>query len=147
MDDVTTPKKGSKMAANKIELSTLPYKQLIAVMEEAQALVHSKRKEELREIAKLYIESLESAGFTKAEGIEALGVRTADDGSVKIVSRFKSGAKAGGVDIPKSYWGKTFKDATTGETWTKSSTGKGKPKNWIVEAIASGKTLDDLLVK
>jgi hypothetical protein len=144
MDDVTQPKKGNKVATTKIDLAALPYKQLVAMLEEANALVHSKRKDELKEITKTFVDSLVAAGFSKQEGIEALGSKAASGTPVK--SRPKAG-KGGGVDIPREMWGKTFTNAATGETWTKSASGKGKPKQWLVDAINGGKTLAELLAK
>jgi hypothetical protein len=153
MDDatVTTPKKGTKMATEKMDLQKLLAEvekfnprdfALFAV--KANEIQEKKKKDLLKEIVQTFTSSLDAAGFSKQQGIEALGVKAASGTTVK--SRPKAG-KGGGVDIPREMWGKTFTNAATGETWTKSASGKGKPKAWLVDAINGGKTLAELLAK
>ena len=144
------PKKGNKMATDKVDVNKLLAEiekfsprdfALFAV--KANEIQVQKKKQQLKEIAELYIESLASAGFTKEEGIEALGVKTASDGTVKIVSRAKNGT-AKKVKGPQAKWGQTYKNPDTGETWTKSASGKGQLIKWLKDAIENGKTFEEL---
>jgi DNA-binding protein H-NS len=130
-------KKETKMATKPIDVSAMSSAELDALIKSAQAIVNGKRKSELKAIVDTFTSSLSAAGFSKSDGIEALGgVRPT------VVSRPKTGTKKSKGPQPK--WGATYKNPETGETWTKSASGKGGLKKWLADAIASGKTFEEL---
>ena len=132
-----TPKKESKVATKELDVSSMSYAQLQNLINQASAVIDGKRKEELKEICALFVESLESKGFSKAEGVTALGAGKAKGGAA---------SKGSKIGFPKELWGKSFK-SMNGEIWTKSKTGKGRPPLWLMEAVTNGKKWEDFLVQ
>jgi hypothetical protein len=96
-------------------------------------------KEELKEICSLFVESLETKGFTKAEGIEALGSRAARSGG--------GASKGTKSNFPRELWGRSFKDPATGHIYTKSKVGKGRVEGWLADLVENGAKYEDFLVK
>ena len=128
-----------------VDISTLSYAELSKLISSAQAAVEGKRKTEIAEIAKTFTDALAAAGYSKADGLEALGVRAAASTGTAVVSRPKAGK---GVARPKNTgpkpkWGQSYKNPITGDVWTKSASGKGKTVSWLADEIAAGKTFEE----
>lgn len=132
-DETNSTKKATKMATT-INVETMSFNELQKLIASANAAVEGKRKSELAAIAKTFTESLEAGGFTKAEGLAALGAGT----------RAKaSGSKKSKATGPAPKWGQTYKDPASGAIWTKSPTGKGQVVRWLADAVAAGKKFED----
>lgn len=83
--------------------------------------------------------------------IEILIAKKSKEKKSELIKKFRELAKSEGLSIedilgsesnkPKSKTEPKYKNEK-GETWT----GKGRKPAWVVEALASGKTLEELLV-
>ena len=136
--DASKPTPKAKTMAT-IDVSKLSSAELAKLIKDANALVGAKRKAELADIVKAFTDALVAAGFTKAEGVEALGGRAASSGGV--VSRPKTGK--GKKTGPQPKWGTTYKNPADGATWTKSATGKGRTVAWLQALVDGGKTFEE----
>ena len=134
MDAPKSTPKAKTMAT--IDVSKLSSAELAKIIKDATALVGAKRKAELSEIVKNFTDALVAAGFTKAEGVEALGGRAASAGGV--VSRPKTGKS----DFPRELWGRSFTNPADNTVWVKSKTGKGRAPSWL-----AGQKYTDFLTK
>lgn len=121
------------MATVKIDKLTIAQRQELAV----RLAAYEKKDAELARLVGAFKADLEEAGFTAADAAALL-----------TPAKARSPAKnsAPGVDKTgsKPTPGTTYKNPSTGETWTKAANGKGAPKKEFVALIAAGKTWAEL---
>jgi len=117
------------------------YTQIIAQIEELSKRAEKTRKEELSSVIKAIKKQIKDYGIT-AEDLGLQTKVTAKAGRAGRVSNGKAGRKprakrtsAVAKVAPK------YSDGT-GNTWT----GRGKQPKWVVAALASGRSLESLLI-
>lgn len=143
--NASTTKKATKMAkapTTSVDINNMTATELETLIKEASAIVSGKRKAELKDIIDTFTTSLSAHGFTKAEGIEALGGVPPTP-----KARSASGTKAPKQSGPKPKRGQAYKNPADNTIWTASPTGKGSPAKWLREAVAAGKTFEEFEAK
>ncbi len=110
-----------------IDLSQLTIEQLNDVIADAQRLIKSKKKAQLK-TARAQLEKVAADfGYTLEELLSCKSVETVEDAPVKprkpVEIRYRN-------------------PANEAETWT----GRGKQPRWLAAAIASGKNLQDFAI-
>lgn len=110
-----------------IDLSQLTIEQLNDVIADAQRLIKSKKKAQLK-TARAQLEKVAADfGYTLEELLSGKSVETVEDAPVKphkpVEIRYRN-------------------PANEAETWT----GRGKQPRWLAAAIASGKNLQDFAI-
>jgi DNA-binding protein H-NS len=118
------------------------YAQMIAQIEELKKQAEKTRKEEFSSVVKTMKKQITDYGIT-AEDLGLKAEVTAKRGRKGAVVAGKPGRKprakrasAGTKVAPK------YRD-DAGNTWT----GRGKQPKWVVAAIASGRTLESMLIR
>lgn len=141
---MTVPKlpKGKEMATKAIDVSALSFAELQRLITDASAVVEAKRKDVLDGLVQDFFDALSDNGFDKDTGIEAIAGKVAVS---KIKSRPKTNKSKS--NFPRELWGKTFVNPANGNTFTKSSTGKGRVEQWLADLVAAGAKYEDFLVK
>lgn len=104
-------------------IDNLDINQLQALKEQADALIEKKQRENVDSAYQQILDIAKSVGFTLDELIEH--GRQGKKSTVKrtVAPRYRDPANAE-------------------QTWT----GRGKQPRWVVDALAAGKTLEDLLI-
>jgi DNA-binding protein H-NS len=123
-------------------LFTMPsYSEIIQQISDLQKQAERQRKEEYSSVLKSIKKQIAEYGI-KAEELGFSGAADTKRGP-------KAGAKAAkgrkprakranaGVKVPPKY-----KDSVTGNTWT----GRGKMPKWVSQALASGRSLESMLI-
>jgi DNA-binding protein H-NS len=112
-------------------------KELQAQIAELQAKAEEVRRSETAEVISRIKEAIDFYGFSASDlGLGGQRGRKPAVNSVAPVGRAARKPAGKAVGVPKYTSG-------TGKTWT----GHGKRPQWFVEALAAGKTADDMLIK
>jgi DNA-binding protein H-NS len=128
---------------NSKDYSFMPsYSEIIQQISDLQKQADRQRKEEYASVLKTIKKQISEYGITPEE----LGFSAASAGSKR---GRKPTAKAGKVRKPRAKRASTgikvapkYKDPATGGTWT----GRGKMPKWVSAAVASGRSLESLLI-
>lgn len=116
------------------------YTEIMQQINDLQKQAERQRKEEYSSVLKNIKKQISEYGITAEE----LGFATNASGKrgpkAKAVKAKKPRAKRAnaGIKVPPKY-----KDSATGNTWT----GRGKMPKWVSAAVASGRSLESLLIQ
>lgn len=118
-----------------IDVSTLSYAELNALLRSAQEQIAAKRDTELKALCDGFLQQLEAAGFTTVDAAVVLELpRVIKSNGPK--SRKTAGKKSGGI-VAAKYKG------PNGETWS----GRGKQPRWLAALVAEGHSVDEYAIK
>lgn len=99
------------------------YQELLAQKAELEKQIENARKQELSDAIGQIRSLMSQYGLTVADlGGKASGTKTSSTKGSKVAPKYRNGS--------------------TGETWT----GRGRQPKWVEQALASGKTLEQLAI-
>ena len=104
-----------------------------------ESIKKDKSKEQKRVIAE-FIAKIKLLGMTIEQAVSMITAAP----TKKSISGGKKSSSPSGLQ-PK--WGMTYRNPANGEVWTKSPSGKGGVKKWLLDAVKSGKTYEEFEVK
>ena len=114
-----------------VDVSKLSYVELVQLSKQLDEQIQSKRTEELKVVADGFAKKLEAAGFSVAEGIEALRPYLASEERSK---------KSGGASAPARV---RYQDPNNAQnTWS----GRGRAAGWLAAYEAQGHSRDEFKV-
>ena len=117
------------------------YSEIIQQISDLQKQAERQRKEEYSSVLKTIKKQIAEYGITAEElGFSsAAGTKRGPKAGTKATKGRKPRAKRAnaGVKVPPKY-----KDSATGNTWT----GLGKMPKWVSQALASGRSLESMLI-
>lgn len=114
---------------SQVDVSRLSYSELVALRKELDEQIDGKRSEELKVLVDGFAKKLEAAGFTVAEGVEALAPYLGSAG--------KRGRQAG-TEAPVLY----RDPANPANTWS----GRGRAAKWLADYEAQGRSRQEFKV-
>ena len=118
------------------------YSEIIQQINDLQKQAERQRKEEYSSVLKTIKKQIAEFGITAEElGFSsAAGTKRGPKAGAKAAKGCKPRAKRAnaGIKVPPKY-----KDSATGNTWT----GRGKMPKWVSAAVASGRSLESLLIQ
>ena len=117
------------------------YSEIIQQINDLQKQAERQRKEEYSSVLKAIKKQIAEFGITAEElgFLSAAGAKRGPKAGAKAAKGRKPRAKRAnaGVKVPPKY-----KDSATGNTWT----GRGKMPKWVSQALASGRSLESMLI-
>ncbi|OWQ46599.1 hypothetical protein CDL60_14150 [Roseateles noduli] len=115
---------------SQIDVSRLSYAELVSLRSELEQQIDEKRGEELKVLVDGFAKKLVAAGFTVAEGIDALAPYVAAGGK----GARKSGSQASVL----------YRDPSNpSNTWS----GRGRAAKWLADYEAGGRNRDEFKVQ
>lgn len=116
------------------------YTEIMQQINDLQKQAERQRKEEYSSVLKNIKKQISEYGITAEELGFAASTSRKRGPKAKGVKAKKPRAKRAnaGVKVPPKY-----KDSATGNTWT----GRGKMPKWVSAAVASGRSLESLLIQ
>lgn len=114
---------------SQVDVSRMSYSELVALRNQLEKQIDEKRGEELKVLVDGFAKKLEAAGFTVAEGVEALAPYMGSAG--------KRGRQAG------SEASVLYRDpANPANTWS----GRGRAAKWLADYEAQGRSRQEFKV-
>lgn len=117
------------MRMTQVDVSRLSYAELVALRKQLDHQIDEKRGEELKVLVDGFAKKLDAAGFSVAEGVEALSPYLATSG--------KRGRQAGS-EAPVLY----RDPANPSNTWS----GRGRAAKWLADYEAQGRSRQEFKV-
>ncbi|OWQ88595.1 hypothetical protein CDN99_17275 [Roseateles aquatilis] len=115
-------------------------KQVLTQIEKLQKEADALRSKEISGVVARIREAIDHYGLTAEELFGGDGVKAARGGRASMKSATKSAGKRA-AKAPRGAGAPKYHDGT-GRTWT----GVGKRPTWFKDALANGKTAEDLLI-
>jgi DNA-binding protein H-NS len=114
---------------NNVDVSKLSYVELVELRKQLESEIAAKRSEELKVLADGYIKKIEAAGFTAAEGLDAL--------KPYVMQRASNSPKEPST-APVLY----RDPANPDNTWS----GRGRPARWLADYETQGRKREEFRV-